>query len=287
MSTSTSDYKHLPIDQMEAIWSGGFKRARAALGLSSFGLSVSDLPPNFDQVPAHVHTFDQQEEVYIPLAGGGWMEVEGRRVPIDTGTAVRVGPAARRRPIAGPDGLRLLAVGCAPDRPYEPFPPSEAGAPEPQIGDLPGVRAAAAREDGDARQDGARGDGDADFTVKRFDEMETLGGYFKGVSMTPLRRELGVRAFGIGLIDIEGIPDAEYPHHDHGDDGQEEVYIPVAGEGEIEIEGIGRVPLAVGEMVRVGPHTKRRIHPGPSGIRVIAIGGTPGKAYEPPARAAA
>jgi hypothetical protein len=34
--------------------------------------------------------------------------------------------------------------------------------------------------------------------------------------------------------------------------------------------------------VRVGPDTKRKIHPGPDGMRLLAIGGTPGEAYEAP-----
>ncbi len=272
--TTLTEHKHMPIDEMEAIWGGGFKRARAALGVTAFGMSVSDLPPNFEMVPAHVHTFDRQEEIYIPLLGGGWLEIDGERVTIDTGTAVRVGPGSARRPISGPEGLRLLSIGAAAGEPYEPFENSEAGAPEPSVSDLPGVSAAAAGEGGRAH----------DFTAKRFEDMSKYSGHFKGVSLTPVRSELGVTAFGVGLIEIEGTSDAEYPHHDHTADGQEEVYIPISGDGEIEIDGVGRIPIAPGEMIRVGPEQKRQIHPGPGGISVIAIGGTPGKAYEPPRR---
>ena len=32
--------------------------------------------------------------------------------------------------------------------------------------------------------------------------------------------------------------------------------------------------------VRVGPAIKRKIFAGPAGLRVLAIGGTPGEAYE-------
>jgi hypothetical protein len=34
-------------------------------------------------------------------------------------------------------------------------------------------------------------------------------------------------------------------------------------------------------LVRVGPNQKRKILPGPQGAAVLAIGATPGKAYEP------
>lgn len=275
MTTSAEQqHKHMSINEMEAVWGGAFKRAQAALGVSAFGMSVSDLPPNFDLVPPHVHTFDRQEEVYVPLSGSGLLEIDGERVLIDTGTAVRVGPAASRRPISGPEGLRLLSVGAAAGEPYEPFEHSQAGAPEPNIPELPGVIAAAAGE----------GDQAHDYTAMRFDDMIKYSGHFKGVSLTPVRSELGVTAFGIGLITLDPIDDAEYPHHDHVADGQEEIYIPISGDGEIELDDIGRIPLAPGEMIRVGPEQKRRLHPGPQGIRVLTIGGTPGKAYEPPQR---
>lgn len=309
MSTDDGNgHKHMRIGEMEAIWGGSFKRARAELDVSAFGLSVIDLPPDIHQIPAHSHRFDGQEEVYVPLAGSGWLEIEGERVPIDTGTAVRVGPGARRKPDSGPEGLRLLSIGATPGEAYAPFEPSMAGAPEPNPADLPGVREAAgeaATADATEATTEATADAteattdatdsteatteatetptgaDASFTAKRFDEMEAMGGYFKGVSMTPLRRELGVTSFGMGLITIEGIDDAEYPHHDHADDGQEEVYVPIAGGGELEVEGVGRIEVQPGEMIRVTPQTKRQFHPGPDGLKIIALGGTPGKAYEP------
>lgn len=276
MTTATEHHTHMPIDEMEAIWRGGFKRARASLGVSAFGMAVNDLPPNFDRVPAHVHTFDDQEEVYVTLEGAGWLEIDGERVPIDTETVVRVGPAAARRPISGPEGLRLLAIGGVPGRAYEPFPNSETGAPEPDLTDLPGVRAASALA-ADAGHEPSH-----DFTAAKIGDMTRKGGYFKGVTMIPIRRELGVTAFGIGLIEIEPVDDAEYPLHNHLDDGQEEVFIPISGDGEIEIEDVGRVPLHPGEMIRVAPRADRKINPGPNGIRVVIVGGTPGMPYAPP-----
>ncbi len=32
--------------------------------------------------------------------------------------------------------------------------------------------------------------------------------------------------------------------------------------------------------MRVGPGVKRKIHPGPEGLQLLALGGCPGKAYE-------
>ena len=35
--------------------------------------------------------------------------------------------------------------------------------------------------------------------------------------------------------------------------------------------------------IRVGASTHRKIHPGPEGARILALGGVPGAAYSPPA----
>ena len=46
---------------------------------------------------------------------------------------------------------------------------------------------------------------------------------------------------------------------------------------------MGRPSVSIPEtIVRVGPEAKRRITPGPEGMRLIALGGVPGKAYEAP-----
>jgi mannose-6-phosphate isomerase-like protein (cupin superfamily) len=70
-----------------------------------------------------------------------------------------------------------------------------------------------------------------------------------------------------------------YPEHDHAEDGQEEVYLALSGSGEIEIDG-DLHPLDPGTMVRVGPGVKRMIRSGDDRMRLLAIGGVPGEAYE-------
>ena len=65
-----ADYTVRRIDDMEGIYGGAFKRARAELGVESFGMQVIDFPPNMgDQYPEHDHGEDGQEEVYLPLSG--------------------------------------------------------------------------------------------------------------------------------------------------------------------------------------------------------------------------
>ncbi|MFY9487736.1 MAG: hypothetical protein WAP35_03440 [Solirubrobacterales bacterium] len=271
-----SDYTQMKIDDMEAVWSGGFKRARGSLGVSAFGLNVSDLPPGYDRIPPHNHSFDGQEEVYFALAGSGWIVVAGERIAIDADTFIRVGPECHRSQVAGLQGLRLLIVGGTPGQPYKASGYHDAGAPEPVIKDLPGV--IAAREAGEAGETG-----DNDVTVKKISEMEAMSG-FEGVSLTPLRRELGVTAFGLNLLRIDPVENPQYPNHDHTDSGQEEVYVPIAGSATIKLDGQEERAVTVGEMIRVAPETTREWLPGPDGVTLLAIGCAPGKQYEPPAR---
>src|SRR5436190_323196 len=48
-------YTYKRIDDMEASFQGAFKKVRAELGVSSFGIQVLDLPPNLDAYPEHDH----------------------------------------------------------------------------------------------------------------------------------------------------------------------------------------------------------------------------------------
>ena len=114
------------------------------------------------------------------------------------------------------------------------------------------------------------------YTVKRIDEMEAIyNGSFRRAGA-----ELGVESFGLQVFDMPPNFDG-YPEHDHSEDGQEEVYVVLSGGGEIEIDG-ERVAVDRERIVRVPAGTKRRVLPGAEGIRVLALGGVPGKLYERP-----
>ena len=117
----------------------------------------------------------------------------------------------------------------------------------------------------------------ADVTVKRFDELESYHGQFLYAG-----RGLGVTAWGMNVLRLPpGWPD--YPNHDHAKDGQEEVYVVLEGSGRLSADG-QTWELVPGMMARVGAAQKRTITPGPKGVTILALGGTPGKAYEPPKR---
>ncbi len=114
-----SSYSAKAIDEMQALHHGSVKLAGAELGVESFGMQVLDFPAGFSEYPEHDHAEDGQEEVYVVLRGGGEFEIEEDRVPIDAGRMVRISPSSRRKLHPGPDGVRVLAIGCTPGAAYE------------------------------------------------------------------------------------------------------------------------------------------------------------------------
>ncbi len=112
------DVTLVAIDDMEPIFDGLARRARAQLGVTAWGMQVFTLPPNWDGYPLHNHdagAFDpNQEEVYIPLAGEATLLADEERFELRPGTMARVGPAQKRKIVPGPDGIRFLALGGAP-----------------------------------------------------------------------------------------------------------------------------------------------------------------------------
>jgi hypothetical protein len=128
------DFAVKRIDEMEAVYLGAFKRARAELGVESFGLSIIDLPPSFENYPEHDHAEDGQEEVFIGLRGDAEIEIEGERYPLDTEHVARVASGTKRKLWPGPEGIRVLVIGGVPGGSYEPPANSKLGEPDPMKG---------------------------------------------------------------------------------------------------------------------------------------------------------
>ena len=93
-----------------------------------------------------------------------------------------------------------------------------------------------------------------------------------------MRQALGVTGFGVNQIDFP--PGATGREHDETDGGQEEVYVVLAGSGTMLVDG-EPVELVAGRWLRVDPDARRVPTAGPDGLRMIMIGSTPGRAYEP------
>ena len=85
----------------------------------------------------------------------------------------------------------------------------------------------------------------------------------------PLRRQLGVSAFGLNQMVLR--PGERGRIHRH--ERQEEVYLVLRGTLTLEVEGEER-DLAEGELARVGPEVRRRLlNRGPAPCVVLAVGG--------------
>ena len=125
------EYAVKKIDEMEAIYLGAFKRARAELGVESFGLQVIDMPPNYENYPEHDHAEDGQEEVFMAIRGGGEIEIAGERHPLDPDHMARVAPGVKRKVWPGPEGIRMVIVGGVPGALYEAPAVSKLGEPDP------------------------------------------------------------------------------------------------------------------------------------------------------------
>jgi mannose-6-phosphate isomerase-like protein (cupin superfamily) len=130
----------------------------------------------------------------------------------------------------------------------------------------------------------------ADVSHAAIDELEAID-FLEGFTFRRAGRELGVTPFGMSIIDMPPSTTA-YPAHDHSSTGpgnppahqlgQEEVYIALRGSADVEIDG-HRYPLDAAHIIRVGPTARRKILPGPDGLRLLALSGKPGHAYDPAA----
>lgn len=125
------------LDEFDTAFGGGLKRVRAGLGVTSFGLQVIELPPNFEGYPEHDHNHDEQEEVYAPLKGTVILRCGGEDHELEPGAFARVGPGERRKLITGENGARIIAIGGVPHVAYEPPEFTEEGG-----GDAPKVDSA-------------------------------------------------------------------------------------------------------------------------------------------------
>ena len=92
-------------DEMEPIYDGLARRARAALGVTAWGMQLFALPPGWDGYPDHVHDATvedaNQEEVYIPLEGSAELWAGGGAL-----RAAARGDGARRARAAAADRAR-------------------------------------------------------------------------------------------------------------------------------------------------------------------------------------
>jgi hypothetical protein len=105
-------YSMVQIDELPPEGPGGAVRfVRRGLGVEAFGINWFELPPNAEG-REHDELETQQEEVNVIIAGSGVYRIEGEDIPVSRGTVMRFDPETTRVPVAGPEGMTMIAVGA-------------------------------------------------------------------------------------------------------------------------------------------------------------------------------
>jgi mannose-6-phosphate isomerase-like protein (cupin superfamily) len=84
---------------------------RRRLGCEAFGINWFEIPPNAEG-REHDESNSAQEEVNVIIRGSGVYRIGGELVPVEEGTFLRFDPETTRCPIAGPEGMTMIAVGA-------------------------------------------------------------------------------------------------------------------------------------------------------------------------------
>jgi tetratricopeptide (TPR) repeat protein len=118
----------------------------------------------------------------------------------------------------------------------------------------------------------------AAYAVAQLDEIEEFadaGGHYR-----PIRHQLGVTAFGVTAWTAHAAGDLVINEHDEDDPtADEELFLVLRGHAVFELDG-DRVEAPAGTLVFAPPGTKRTAFATEEETTVIALEGTPGKAYE-------
>jgi len=118
----------------------------------------------------------------------------------------------------------------------------------------------------------------SNYAVARLDEIDVVDDGRE--PMRPVRHHFGIRAFGVNTWTAAETGDRIINEHDEANgEGHEELYFVHSGRARFEIDGEA-VDAPAGTFVFVQPAAKRTAFAEEPGTTLVAIGGTPGKAYE-------
>jgi tetratricopeptide (TPR) repeat protein len=116
------------------------------------------------------------------------------------------------------------------------------------------------------------------YAVARLDEIDELDD--GRCPFRPVRHHLGITAFGVNAWTGRDAGDRIINEHDESDpDANEELYVVLRGRAVFELDG-DRVDAPAGTLVHARPGVKRTAFAEEAETTIIAVGGTPGKAYE-------
>jgi hypothetical protein len=118
------------------------------------------------------------------------------------------------------------------------------------------------------------------YAVAQLDEIDEISD--GRCPSRPVRYHFGITSFGVNGWTAREPGDRIINEHDEAEvgDGQEELYLVQRGRARFELDG-EQVDAPAGTFVFVRPGVKRTAFAEEPGTTIIALGGTPGKAYEP------
>ena len=119
----------------------------------------------------------------------------------------------------------------------------------------------------------------SDWALAHLDEIDELDDGRE--PWRPVRHHFGITSFGINTWTGREAGDRIINEHDEADDAdqQEELYLVQAGRARFELDG-EQVDAPAGTFVFVRPGVRRTAFAEDPGTTIVAIGATPGKAYE-------
>jgi tetratricopeptide (TPR) repeat protein len=117
------------------------------------------------------------------------------------------------------------------------------------------------------------------YAVARIDEIDEMSD--GRCPWRPVRFHFGIASFGVNAFTGREAGDRLINEHDESqeNDLQEELYLVQRGRARFELDG-ERVDAPAGTLVFAPPNVKRTAFAEEPETTIVAIGGTPGKAYE-------
>jgi hypothetical protein len=116
------------------------------------------------------------------------------------------------------------------------------------------------------------------YAVARLEDIEELTDGRE--PYRPVRHHFGITSFGATAWTARQAGDRIINEHDESDDANEELYIVLRGRATFELDG-DRVAAPAGTFVFAPPGVMRTAFAAEPDTTILALGGTPGEAYEP------
>ena len=117
------------------------------------------------------------------------------------------------------------------------------------------------------------------YAVARLEEIDELTD--GRAPLRPVRHHFGITSFGVNAWTAPEVGDRIINEHDESEpDSDEELYLVVRGRAMFELDG-DRVAAPTGTLIFAPPGVKRTAFAEEPETTVLALGGTPGQAYEP------